>query len=311
MNTTDGHTRLVSTPGGLTGNAFSLAGLPQGGPMSCFIWISIADFTLSHANTTPGLGVQLAGADEVPSRTDPIYAKARAYADDIIAFGTSTEEVTKTAEAMVDALGLLNIRVQAKKCISLRNAAAAAEDATATLDFTGLQVQGNCGAETARHNRLRPRGCLAPRPWLIGASGSDATRVRSTLHPVAMAEQRVTKLRTLVPSEGVTRMATGTITMIDSRWTKSKTKWTPTNPNNPSGLPTTTTAQKPSSQRSKCSASAPPDDALRGPAGDGRARHCIVNELHQRRTARRAQGAPQGTWGCTCPSPAGENNAAT
>ena len=118
----------------------------------------------------------------------------------MMAFGASTEEVTETAQAMVDALGLLNIRVQAKKCISLRNAAAAAEDATATLDFTGLQVQGNCGAETVRRNRLRPRGRLAPHPWLIGASGSDATRVRCNLHPVAMAGQQVTKPRALVPS---------------------------------------------------------------------------------------------------------------
>jgi len=65
-NTTAGHTRIVSTNSGLTTDAFPLAGIPQGDPMSCFVWLVVCDMALSHAETTPGLGVQLAPAGAIP-----------------------------------------------------------------------------------------------------------------------------------------------------------------------------------------------------------------------------------------------------
>jgi hypothetical protein len=115
MNTTGGHSRLISTPGGISESPFELGGLPQGDPMSCFVWLAVCDVALSHVANTRSRGVLLAAQGQVPGRPYDIRAKAQGYADDLMAFGETAEGVTETAQLMTDALGVMNIRVQAKK----------------------------------------------------------------------------------------------------------------------------------------------------------------------------------------------------
>ena len=99
---------MISTPGGISESPFELGGLPQGDPMSCFVWLAVCNVALSHAANTGSRGVLLAAKGQVPGRPYDIRARAQGYADDLMAFETA-EGVTETAQLMTDALGVMNI----------------------------------------------------------------------------------------------------------------------------------------------------------------------------------------------------------
>ena len=75
--TAAGHTRIVSTGAGVSdeADAFPLAGLAQGDPLSPALWVIVADMALSHARKTPptkegnGLVAGFKFADLTRSRT--------------------------------------------------------------------------------------------------------------------------------------------------------------------------------------------------------------------------------------------------
>jgi len=69
--------------------------------MSCFVWLAVCDVALSHVNTTSGAGVTLATENQTPDRPYKIQTKAQGYADDLMAFGKSAEEVLGTAQAIL------------------------------------------------------------------------------------------------------------------------------------------------------------------------------------------------------------------
>ena len=112
--TAGGHTRIVSTGAGMTGevDAFPLAGLAQGDPLSPALWVIVADMALTHARKLspskegpPGqtqvAGFKLMdlagvpdcdGADEfsVPAayqNAKAVGTSVLAYADDLCAIG--------------------------------------------------------------------------------------------------------------------------------------------------------------------------------------------------------------------------------
>ena len=155
--TTEGHHRIVSTCAGTNdaNDSFPLGGLAQGCPFSPAIWLVVADMALSHAhNTNPHNpqgnpdpktdGVTLAEAGETKGRSHRIGIQATGYADDLNSIGKTNEETTTYAQAMVDMLGCLNIRVQQKKCIYLRSLQAVENDESSTFDtntITSLQLR--------------------------------------------------------------------------------------------------------------------------------------------------------------------------
>ena len=167
---TEGHHRIVSTCGGVTAmdDQFPLGGLAQGCPFSPVQWVVLADMPLSHAYNTPEHqdqdnpdpnhdGFTMAEAGTTPGRNGRISLKAVGYADDLLSAGKQNEEATKYAQAMVIMMGCLNIKVQGKKCINMRNQKSAIEDET--CDLSTQQIE-NLGLTSQDGTLLIPRGSL-------------------------------------------------------------------------------------------------------------------------------------------------------
>ena len=98
---------------------FNLGGLPQGDPLSPVLYVMIADFILDFAATAPSEGYRLDEETEL---------KQTGYADDCLACSQFYEDACITTQDMVTAMGFMNIRVQGKKCIYLRNQTAVRND---------------------------------------------------------------------------------------------------------------------------------------------------------------------------------------
>ena len=155
--TTRGHQRKVMACGGLSEEAFSLGGLPQGDPLSPCLWIILADSALCHARRTPEKGYKLADAGVVPGRNYDIHVKNQGYADDLAAMDEDQNKVQKTAQHMVTMLGVLNVRVQGKKCIYMRSPAAVEADDTAPVDLIGMKLREVCHEGTLWEGVVRQR----------------------------------------------------------------------------------------------------------------------------------------------------------
>jgi len=95
---------------------------------------------LTHAMRTPDRGYLLGKAGKVPGRTWDIYVKELGYADDLLALASTKTGAQETAQAMVSVLGALNIRVQAKKCVTMHSTAAAEEGLSEKTNFEGCVV---------------------------------------------------------------------------------------------------------------------------------------------------------------------------
>jgi hypothetical protein len=112
-----GHRRLVKIISGISEeeNAFDLGGLPQGCPMSPILWAIVADFALSFAHEHGGPGYELGNV--LPESEKSVFARFKAYADDLGCSDETKMGIEATVIAMVTILIVFNIRLSVQKCI--------------------------------------------------------------------------------------------------------------------------------------------------------------------------------------------------